>query len=287
MPKLSFEYDDKSGESVAHYRGLKIRAANDSDASNPWESDDGLSPLLAYSDSWLDYTGVDDIESPLTAEHFSDYRLGRDWRKLCSALDCDAAELEREAKESQRGYGGRLADIRRELLERELSDKRPSGGRSWSSACDYLDSLESLWQMAGVAALDFQRNGYSQGDSVRGLLVATPRWRAAMGIKPAADMAADLNGQADLFGQWAFGDCYGWIIEDSDGETLDSCWGFYGSDFDKSGLAESALEVAESILASARKRRCGRLAELIRNRVPLGARPALLAEAGALSSAFC
>ena len=33
-----------------------------------------------------------------------------------------------------------------------------------------------------------------------------------------------------LYEQWAQGDIWGFIIENSDGEELDSCWGFYGSD---------------------------------------------------------
>ena len=108
-----------------------------------------------------------------------------------------------------------------------------------------------------------------------------------MGIKPSADLTGDLKSQADLFGAYAFGDVFGFVIEaEPDGETLDSCWGYYGSDFDESGLAEAAQELANHILASAAKRRAAKLKELIRNHVPLDKRPAILAEAGKLESAF-
>lgn len=61
-----------------------------------------------------------------------------------------------------------------------------------------------------------------------------------------------LRGTIDLYGAWAWGDCYGYIIErvhlDDDGdvddeltEELESCWGYYGSDHGDSGLEESAL----------------------------------------------
>jgi hypothetical protein len=101
-----------------------------------------------------------------------------------------------------------------------------------------------------------------------------------MGIAAGRDMVADLEAQADLLGSWAFGDVCGYVIESPDGEHLDSCWGFYGSDFEKSGLAEAATEAADSILADAAKRKADKLKELIRNRVPLALRPALLESAG-------
>ncbi len=289
MTKLSFEYNEKSGypaEHVASYRGLTIKAVQDECASNPWQDSDGFAPLLWTSgESWQDDAAAE-VESVLgSTRYFSDYALGRKWAAICKALDCDAAEIDGEVKAERREYGGRLADYRRDKLEAILSEARPSRGH-WGGAIDYLDKLEALWQLAGSAALAFQRNGYSQSDSVLGLLVATPEWRAKMGIKAGADMASDLERQANTFGAYAFGDVYGFVIESPEGESLDSIWGYYGDNFEESGLAESAREIADSILASAAKRRCGRLAELVRNRVPLEARPAILAEAGRLESVF-
>ena len=286
---LNFDYCSRTNESVAEYQGLKIRAVQDSDCGNPWEQWDSNAPLLYFSlgnSGITDHSGGDDIESPLAA--FSDYALGRRWRELCSAIGVDAAELEAELKADHKAenprWRGKLAAYRRDALESALAELKPDSGRAWSAACAYFEALESLWRMAGVAALDFERNGYSQGDSVRGLLVATPRWIKAMGIEPKADMASDLEAQADLFGYWAFGDCFGYMIESPDGDHLDSCFGYYGGDFYKSGLAEAAKEAADSILASAKRKREAKLIELIRSRVPAMYRPALLAEAGKLES---
>jgi hypothetical protein len=287
MERLSFDYDDKANESRAEYRGLVIRAIQDSDCSNPWQDSDGMAPLLWTSgEGWNDESGAYDIESVLgSTRYFSDYQLGRKWRQLCSAIGVDdPAALEAELKAERKEYGGRLADYRRDKLESILSELKPAG-RSWGAACDYIDALERLWRLAGVVALDFQRNGYSQGDTVRGLLVAHPDWLKAMGITAGHDMQADLESQADVFGAWVFGDCFGYVIEqadadgDPDGETLDSCWGFIGDDFAKSGLADAAKESADSILASAAKRKAAKLKELIRNHVPLAMRPAILADA--------
>lgn len=63
------------------------------------------------------------------------------------------------------------------------------------------------------------------------------------------------------------GDVYGFVIEsldsdgDPDGDCLDSCWGFYGDDFNWSGLAEAA---AESLAYIRKERRFAKMKELIR-----------------------
>jgi hypothetical protein len=43
----------------------------------------------------------------------------------------------------------------------------------------------------------------------------------------------------EVYAQWANGDVWGFIVEDSDGEELDSCWGFYGT--------EAAIEEGKSV----------------------------------------
>jgi hypothetical protein len=64
---------------------------------------------------------------------------------------------------------------------------------------------------------------------------------------------ADVGGERDVdpeqvrdemlerYQQWANGDIWGYIIEDSSGEELDSCWGYYGSD-DCGGQAKEAAD---------------------------------------------
>lgn len=48
----------------------------------------------------------------------------------------------------------------------------------------------------------------------------------------------NLRAIVESFGAWVNGECYGYSVEDADGETLDSCWGFVGYDY----AAESARE---------------------------------------------
>ena len=49
------------------------------------------------------------------------------------------------------------------------------------------------------------------------------------------------QGEINTYLSWANGDVYGYVVEDENGEHLDSCWGFYGE-------PEFAEEEAKSIV---------------------------------------
>lgn len=55
----------------------------------------------------------------------------------------------------------------------------------------------------------------------------------------------DLEGQVRELDQWLRGDVWGYVIEDADGEQVDSLWGLYGEDYAK-GEAARALRDALS-----------------------------------------
>lgn len=56
---------------------------------------------------------------------------------------------------------------------------------------------------------------------------------------------ATLNLKAEIkeYDQFLTGDVYGYVVEDQEGNNLESCWGFYGLDYCK----EEARAVAESV----------------------------------------
>jgi hypothetical protein len=56
-----------------------------------------------------------------------------------------------------------------------------------------------------------------------------------------------LRGIVDTYSQWCNGECYGFIIEDQDGEQLDSCWGYIGADWAMQAGKESADYHADKI----------------------------------------
>lgn len=63
-----------------------------------------------------------------------------------------------------------------------------------------------------------------------------------------------MRGEVETLEAWINGDVYGYTVVGKNGEhellptdatMLDSCWGFYGYDHEKSGLKESAMETAK------------------------------------------
>jgi len=51
-------------------------------------------------------------------------------------------------------------------------------------------------------------------------------------------MKKDLECEIDMLSKWSTGEMYGYIKYDSDGEEVDSCYGYYGDDFVSNGLYE-------------------------------------------------
>ena len=52
------------------------------------------------------------------------------------------------------------------------------------------------------------------------------------------------KGEIETFLAWAEGEVYGYIVEDEDGEHLDSCWGYYGDDGRKYAEQEAESYIA-------------------------------------------
>ena len=55
-------------------------------------------------------------------------------------------------------------------------------------------------------------------------------------------LLVNLNGEVETYDQYLTGDIYGFKEVDSEGNEVDSCWGFYG-DFETSGIIEEAKEM--------------------------------------------
>ena len=284
MQKLDWEFIESrsGGYQRASYRGLVIEALQDCDASNPFESWDCEPPTLVYSGgrngSRSDYS---DGACETALDSIPDGKFRRHWRAIAEALDLKPEELHAEAIEEQKDYGGALTDIKRELAERALEELKPSAYSG--NASDYLEALAALWRIAGREAVTWASSGYSQGDYASGLSVATPEWEEKTGA-PRSSHKSQLEYAGKLWGYWAWGAVYGYVIKGPDGADLtdsarigDSVWGFYGSDHGESGLEEQACDMADSIVDGARKARLDRLRSLITNRVPLHRRAFVLA----------
>ena len=114
---------------------------------------------------------------------------------------------------------------------------------------DKLERIAFIFQAVGFQTLNTSSQGYSQGDYVEILVVADEDYYKLSGNNPEDDQTETLQGVADTYGAWAWGDVYGYVItkpnecphcQHDEPEEVDSCWGFYGDDHEKSGLLDQA-----------------------------------------------
>lgn len=281
MEKLNFEWHDSrnGGEYRAEVSGFVIRAVRDDSPESPWDAWDGQPPLIVYYDRSLEEKG--DVPNPLA--DMTDSFIARNWRALCKIFD----QSPDAAQERKADYGYfKIADAKRELLDEWLDDIRPS--RYSGHAGDYMTALGELCELRGWPSLSTSSHDYCQRDYAELLLIFSPAYAKEIGAawprsaKAKAEARKRLESDAKLWGAWAWGDVYGFAIEsldsdgDPDGDCLDSCFGFYGDDFAESGLAEAAAESLSYIREERKAKRLAKLKELIRARVPLAARAAIL-----------
>lgn len=93
-----------------------------------------------------------------------------------------------------------------------------------------------------------------------------------------------IEGEVELYNSWIEGSCYGYKIDDPDGNEIDdSCWGFYGYKWDENGLREMAENAIDCEIKhredQAEKERLAKIRKvkaLIKNHVPLEVRAAQL-----------
>jgi hypothetical protein len=46
-----------------------------------------------------------------------------------------------------------------------------------------------------------------------------------------------LVAEVEEYSRWLKGDVYGYVLEDAEGNKIDSCWGFFGTDWKENGMA--------------------------------------------------
>lgn len=49
---------------------------------------------------------------------------------------------------------------------------------------------------------------------------------------------AALKAEVGTYSQWLEGDVYGFVLEDAQGNEIDSCWGFFGTDWKENGMCD-------------------------------------------------
>jgi hypothetical protein len=231
------------------YRAIKDY---DQNPENPWEAWDCQPPVIAVGGSGYRY-GKGKADSPnikrLTREQIIQHheeieQMVRDMSLHEYWTEDEAAEfniLEYLIGGKSVEFGGRMYTSTVEKLVSDSLDDYLSG----SMDSEMLDRIEQVWKWAGVQTWRDTLVGYSQGDWLDTLFVAMPKWVKTCGA-PEESIDTALESASYLFGAYMFGDVYGVTVEklisngddDAEWEEIDSCWGFYGYDDERSGLAE-------------------------------------------------
>lgn len=260
--KLSWNYQsdgEHAGEYHAEHNGYRVRAVLDTSPENPFTGWDCNWPISVRSpdtrtDGFTDY--ADDMSSEIRNPlgRFGDAALLFNQVHIAKALGfTHVGPMLAPIDEA-------LADVRWckdvDVLREAVNDALEQDTDS-----SVLETCAKLYALLDIPAYVGQTDGYSQGDWREVLVVAPPEyWRDKFG-NDAAPEPEQLAYTVKLYGAWAWGDVYGYIVEkpvanpahvladeDADDEPeviweeTDSCWGYYGSDFDESGLEDAALE---------------------------------------------
>lgn len=213
-------------------KGQKITVLQDWDAVNPFSDWDSL-PELATVYFHIGRAHLDDPEHLLDFPYIPNNIVRKHWRDLfrLAGIDQNMQAL-REACEGRESC--RLVDnVRDEFLE-AFTDL---------NASDKLEAAAEVYRMLGIPALCTSSSGVCQGDYRELLLVCTPKYMEITGLK-AEHVGESLESAAKLFRQYHDGECYGVTVEStckccgSVNDTLESCWGYYGDDWENNGVLD-------------------------------------------------
>ncbi len=242
-----------NSETIALPHGYTAVIAQDDCPSNPFDTFDCEPPIAVFYDRDMRSPGgkapeidLADLFHMIPAARF---RTAKGREKIADAAGIDLSDV--EAPEP----GNRNSDTWKDAMAEAL----PESPHGWRSAIDYFDCMEAVAGLLGIPCYNGQSNGYSQGDSARVFVAATPEWREKVGVT-LENAAEQCRGTFDLYSAWAWGDCYGVseILRPDGSEVPDgSVWGFYGSDHEKSGI----LEHCRDCVVRDRKDRAERAAE--------------------------
>jgi len=221
------DFDCDGDKQVAEHKGYTITVEHDTFSENPWKDWDYMPPLYVYDGTFGDINGgsryignsVNILDELL--EMTTDKQLESIKDKISDVYELDEDEDLRENIENNRGDKEEFRYIK--LL------------------CNLHNIKYKTWTSCG----------YSQGEELDCIMVALPDFIKETGIKN-KDIAKSLDNDAIVADAWFWGDIYEYIIEDKHGEQIDSCSGYYGMDFIKSGLEKTVIDEINADIAKRR-----------------------------------
>jgi hypothetical protein len=242
-------------ETIEEYKGYTIKAWHDTDAENPFENWDGCIPLISDSGSRGYYKDHSKGEIIDYLRNFLTYnRIKRNQTRIFKMMGFSV--------EDERGYA--------KSDEVDLTD-RIQNDYLYDWLNDGIENMETFCIEFDIKHYQNCSRGYSQSDWAEIFICWTPEFEKITGRDYKSITEEDFKSGFDLWTSWAWGDVYGFEIEE-----MDSCGGFYGDDHEKSGLLEHAREEIDATIKHNRKTKQSKLKTLVKNRVPLAKRESIL-----------
>jgi len=259
MTKLNWSYvGDEQHAYVGDYR---IRAIHEDGPENPFTAWEDHWPMVAYYDK---HTKFYDRSPGLAIAHvldrFTPASLVFNQKAIAAAIGPDNLTELRYYIDSAGIWpdDDEMWPTPKWVTDSDVLYSWFHESMDGMSRADLWEAWSGLYAILGIPCLNTSSHGYCQGDYTELFIVATPEAQKEIGCDP-DKIEESLEAQAKLYGYWAWGDVYGYIVEkfepDEDGEDEHnevtgnweeipdgSCWGYYGDDFAESGLEEAALE---------------------------------------------
>lgn len=215
---------------------FRIRILADTDYQNPFKDWDCEYPLMY--ESGRDEADFSEGEIDRYLEDYLSYnQIVYHQKKIISMLDNGILEDELPNCDTTDEKVNLISDALSEFIRESIENK--------VSFCENFK----------VKHYNGSSTGYSQGDWANVLIVPTEGNAKKLGYNIKDVTEEQLKGTFNLFGYWAWGDVYGYIIEEKkhfkkvydDGEEeeseeweeIDSCWGFYGRDAEENGMIDN------------------------------------------------
>lgn len=244
-----------------NYKGFNIKIYQDADSQNPFEDWDCEPPLAVYSDRSIteyatQYGNVNSVPN-LTRK-----QIIKNLKEIIVMLEVkNVWELTEDRRE---WYRDDIVGCINENIVNYIDCLNNS---------DRLEALCGLYNMAGIPAVVKSVHGSTQSCYAEVLAVATKEFQRACGNEAGFWNNPDnLKNSIQLFEDWVYGNVYGYVIEDEDGESLDSCWGFFGNYNSEYSALSEAKSAVDYRVEENRKDQIQQVKAWIRNHVPLGYR---------------
>ena len=224
------------------YKGYTIEIENDTNATNPFTDWDFEPLLFVLNDGQLSYyEGNEHHTSHYYAPDLTREEARQHWREFTGFTSIF---------DFMRCYHYIQDDTFEGFLNGYINDQIQHN----CTESEKLEWLNKVFTAKGWPCKLSSSQGYSQSCYAEVLVVLTPEWFKSTGCNPGDDHEPTLQGTIDLYTAWAWGDVYGYVIKKSnecehchhdEPEEVDSCWGFYGDDHEKSGLLSQARSIID------------------------------------------